>query len=89
MVSEPLNRLIDQKNITYVICNRKKRQRIHFKLYLITDFVKPVCLPYEDNVREDYHFMKNGEKLESWVAGWGATDPRGKNILKYEYFKRY
>jgi len=43
------------------------------------DFVKPVCLPYEDNVREDYHFMKNGEKLESWVAGWGATDPRGRH----------
>ena len=66
-----------------------KIQRLQFILYLIPDFVKPVCLPYEDNVREDYHFMKNGEKLESWVAGWGATDPRGKNMLKYESFKRY
>jgi len=43
------------------------------------EFVKPICLPYEDNVKEDYNFAKIGEKLETWVAGWGATDPRGRH----------
>ena len=47
-------------------------------VFLFTDFVKPICLPYEDTIDEDYEFDDEGEKLELWVAGWGATDPKGK-----------
>jgi len=46
------------------------------------DFVIPICLPYDDNVKEDYHFRKSGKKLETWVAGWGATDPRGRHTAE-------
>ena len=42
------------------------------------DFVKPICLPYEDAVDEIYEFDDEGEKQEMWVAGWGATDFKGK-----------
>ena len=42
-------------------------------------YVKPICLPYDDNVKEDYHVDSEGEKLKTWVAGWGATDPRGNH----------
>jgi len=42
-------------------------------------FVVPICLPYDDNVKEDYG-RSNGKTTENtfWVAGWGATDPRGR-----------
>merc|ERR1712038_237752 len=43
------------------------------------DYVTPICLPYADNVKEDYHFNTLGDELKAWVAGWGATDPRGRN----------
>ena len=41
---------------------------------LHTEFVKPICLPYDDDVTNDYR--KSGDAL--WVAGWGVTGPRGK-----------
>ena len=43
-------------------------------------FVKPICLPFSDNDKEEYKFNSDGDLLNVTVAGWGATDPRGKNI---------
>ena len=43
----------------------------------ILEFVEPLCLPYDDSKKEDYHFNSVGEKLKAVVSGWGATDPRG------------
>ena len=47
-------------------------------LYLL-DFVKPICLPYEDDVDENYEeFEKEAKSFHKlWVAGWGATTARG------------
>ena len=42
-------------------------------------FVKPICLPFSDNDKEEYKFNSDGDLLNVTVAGWGATDPRGKN----------
>ena len=72
-----------------VLTNRLKYSREVFILFTkvyhifkvafcVVDSVKPICLPYEDNEKEDYHFNSQGDKLDSVVAGWGATDPRGK-----------
>ena len=44
--------------------------------YIHVDFVKPICLPYDDDVTNDYR--KTGDAL--WVAGWGVTGPRGKLV---------
>ena len=44
----------------------------------LLDFVKPICLPYEDAANEDYHFDADGERQQTWVAGWGVTDIKGK-----------
>ena len=41
-------------------------------------FVKPICLPFSDNDKEEYKFNYDGDILNVTVAGWGATDPRGK-----------
>ena len=45
----------------------------------ILDFVKPICLPYEDDVDENYgEFEKESKSFHKlWVAGWGATTARG------------
>jgi len=40
------------------------------------DFVKPICLPYDDDVTNDYR--KTGDAL--WVAGWGVTGPRDDGV---------
>lgn len=51
------------------------------------DFVKPICLPFDDNAKEDYRKHQNGTDIVTHVAGWGATDPRGNhhfcNTLRY------
>ena len=41
--------------------------------------MQPICLPFSDNDKEEYKFDNDGELLNVTVAGWGATDPRGKN----------
>ena len=41
--------------------------------------MKPICLPFSDNDKEEYKFDSDGELLNVTVAGWGATDPRGKH----------
>ena len=40
--------------------------------------MNPICLPFSDNDKEEYKFDSDGELLNVTVAGWGATDPRGK-----------
>ena len=45
--------------------------------YLL-DFVKPICLPLEDRINENYTFNQEGDPLNLWVAGWGSTDPNSK-----------
>ena len=45
--------------------------------------MKPICLPFSDNDKEEYKFDSDGELLNVTVAGWGATDPRGKNSYLY------
>ena len=47
-------------------------------LLFIIAFVKPICLPYEDNANDRYHIGDNGQRLQTWVAGWGATNAVGK-----------
>ena len=44
-------------------------------------FVKPICLPFSDNDKEEYKFNYDGDILNVTVAGWGATDPRGKIVI--------
>ena len=45
----------------------------------VLDFVRPICLPYEDDVDENYEeFEKEAKSFHKlWVAGWGATTARG------------
>ena len=45
----------------------------------VLDYVKPICLPYEDDVDENYEeFEKEAKSFHKlWVAGWGATTARG------------
>ena len=40
-------------------------------------FVRPICLPYEDDAEEDYHTSNVMKSHAFWVAGWGATTKRG------------
>ena len=47
-------------------------------LLFIIAFVKPICLPYEDDVDVRYHINDNGQRLQTWVAGWGATNAVSK-----------
>ena len=54
----------------------------------ILEFVKPICLPYEDDANEDYYTSDAMKHHEFWVAGWGATTARGNysmspNTKKY------
>ena len=46
---------------------------------ILTDFIKPICLPYYDNPNEEYEtmFSNRQKQLVAWVAGWGATSPDG------------
>ena len=43
------------------------------------DYVKPICLPYDDKFDEDYRKDEHGDKFEAHVAGWGATTEKGIN----------
>ena len=43
--------------------------------------MKPICLPFSDNNKEEYKFDNDGELLIVTFAGWGATDPRGKIVI--------
>ena len=45
--------------------------------------MEPICLPFSDNDKEEYKFNSDGDLLNVTVAGWGATDPRGKNSYLY------
>ena len=51
--------------------------------FISSDFVKPICLPYEDDVNEDYLSSEAMKRSAFWVAGWGATTMWGnsKNYL--------
>ena len=54
--------------------------RYHSVLILnvfISAFVRPICLPYEDVIEEDYHSSDAMKSHAFWVAGWGATTKRG------------
>ena len=51
------------------------------KNFDILDFVKPICLPYEDDPNEDYHTSDAMKHHEFWVAGWGATTARGNYCM--------
>ena len=44
--------------------------------------MKPICLPFEDSVRENYTLNEDEEPLDVWVAGWGSTDPKSKYQTK-------
>ena len=52
------------------------------------DFVKPICLPYEDDVDENYEeFEKEAKSFHKlWVAGWGATTARGICDIIYTFY---
>ena len=62
-------------NITYI--------GQHFNL---SEFIKPICLPYQDDATEDYHTDTHYHSQlmghdKYWVAGWGATTPRGNYCM--------
>ena len=50
--------------------------------------MKPICLPYQDDVGDNYRRDKNGVDLEPVIAGWGATVNKGKSF-SIEYFCEY
>ena len=50
--------------------------------------MKPICLPYHDDVYDNYRRDKNGVDLEAVIAGWGATVNKGKSF-SMEYFCEY
>ena len=37
-------------------------------------FIKPICLPYDADPKEDYQSLEE----PVYVAGWGVTGPRSK-----------
>ena len=48
--------------------------------YQPLDFVKPICMPYYDDVNDNYRKHENGVDLEAVIAGWGATVNKGKSL---------
>ena len=47
-------------------------------------------MPYGGDIDEDYHSENEGDKHETWVAGWGATEPNGKYLMTFHiYFFAY
>ena len=54
-------------------------------LHFILDYVRPICLPFEDAIDEAYiaedsSISDSTKKLnQTYVAGWGATEQRGRN----------
>jgi len=50
-----------------------------------SDYVRPICLPFEDAIDEAYiaedsSISDSTKKLnQTYVAGWGATEQRGRN----------
>ena len=62
-------------------CKLVRIQNIWNSFIQLLDFVKPICLPYGDAANEDYHFDADGERQQTWVAGWGVTDVKGKFLL--------
>ena len=50
---------------------------IQILIFFISAFVRPICLPYEDVIEEDYHTSDAMKSHAFWVAGWGATTKRG------------
>ena len=51
------------------------------------EYVKPICLPYDDKFDEDYRKDEYGNNFEAHVSGWGATTQKG--IDCNEIFVRY
>ena len=49
-------------------------KKLIIKLFYFQEFVKPICLPYDADAKEDYQKLSN----EVHVAGWGVTGPRSK-----------
>ena len=47
------------------------------KPVIITDYVIPICLPYDDS---DFKLLKPGE--EAMIAGWGSKDKKREDKLK-------
>jgi len=43
---------------------------------ILNDYVRPICLPYRDDADESYISL---EDPTDHVAGWGATEERGRN----------
>ncbi|XP_040583177.1 CLIP domain-containing serine protease B4 isoform X1 [Lepeophtheirus salmonis] len=50
------------------------------KSYIENGFVNAICLPFEDNFERTY--MGKTERPFIFVAGWGATDRRGRKFPK-------
>ena len=47
----------------------------------IPEFVVPICLPYEDDAKEDYRNHKHKTNNEVFVAGWGVTGNKGNYYI--------
>ena len=47
----------------------------------LSEYVKPICLPYEDDAIEDYQSSQVMKDSKFWVAGWGATTERGNYFI--------
>ena len=46
---------------------------------LFSDFVQPICLPFDHEESENYEATTKENGLEVIVAGWGATNERGRD----------
>ena len=49
---------------------------------LTSDYVQPICLPFADEEEEAYTSLTS-QKIETVVAGWGATEQLGTYDLVY------
>lgn len=52
---------------------------------ILADYVVPICLPFDDD--EDEQYLINPKRLRTEVAGWGATNERGK-ASSLEHYKK-
>ena len=60
---------LDKDGICVCVC-----VYVYFNL---SEYVKPICLPYQDDAKEDYQTSQAVQHSDFFVAGWGATTGRG------------
>ena len=59
----------------------KMSENVVSLLFMISDFIQPICLPYDHDTSENYvkSTKEQGLEFDVFVAGWGATNERGRD----------